>query len=319
MYKYSTIAELIDMLDGYWERNDTYELRYEHDPKYDLLDVKLYKDGALVHHAVCDETFDIVSLFRDYCVGDAELYAFIAQAKDFEYRPLPGEGEYTTPGGDITLSERVLITDPCYDPGIWCNGELRGVRPGKWHTKVIARYSAWGEYRENDLIAWHESVEEPTFDQYEDSGISVGVDSGTAGIFDYDHYVKKYKDEEWRETMSFGTSDYDDCVKDKRNKLQERCYVEWQQVLKQLETIDDTRERHAHLSMHRYDLACKYGFDPGQFTHDGYVRRIHNRAYTDGHGVACTSGFGDGVYDCYVAKQDGEIVAIRLDFDVVGE
>lgn len=319
MYKYSTIAELIDMLDGYWERNDTYELRYEHDTEYDLLDVRLYKDGTLVHHAVCDETFDIVGLFRDYCVGDAELYAFIAQAKDFEYKPLPGEGEYTTPGGDITLSEHVIITDPCYDPGISCNGELHNVRPGKWHTKVIARYSAWGGYRENDLVAWHESVKEPTFDQYEDSGISVGVDSGTAGIFDYDHYVKKYKDEEWRETMSFGTCDYDDCVKDKRNKLQERCYKEWQQVLKQLETIDDTGERHAHISMHRYDLACKYGFDPGQFTHDGFVRRIHNRAYTDGHGVACTSGFGDGVYGCYVAKQDGDIIAIRLDFDVVDE
>ena len=227
MYQYSTIAELIDMLDGYWERNDTYELRYEHDTKYDLLDVKLYEDGTLVHHAVCDETFDIVGLFRDYCVGNAESYAFIAQAKDFEYRPLPGKGEYTTPGGDITLSEHVIVTDPCYDPGIWCNGELHNVRPGKWHTKVIARYSAWGEYRENDLIAWHESVEEPAFDQYKDSGISVGVDSGTTGIFDYDHYIKKYKDEEWRETMSFGTCDYDDCVKDKRNKLQERCYVEW--------------------------------------------------------------------------------------------
>lgn len=319
MYKYSTIAELIDMLDGYWKRNDTYELRYEHDTSYDLLDVKLYKDGTLVHHAVCDETFDIVSLFRDYCVGDAELYAFIAQAKDFEYRPLPGEGEYTTPGGDITLSEHVIVTDPCYDPGIWCSGELHDVRPGKWHTKVIARYSAWDDYRVNDLIAWHESVEEPAFDQYENSGIDVGVDSGTAGIFDYDHYVKKYKDEEWRDHMSSGTCDYDDCVKDKRNKLQERCYAEWQQAIEQLESIDDARERHAHLSMHRYDLACKYGFDPGRFTHDGYVRRIHNRAYTDEHGVACTSGFGDGDYGCYVAKQDGDIVAIRLDFDVVAE
>ena len=319
MYQYSTIAELIDMLDGYWERNVTYELRYEHDTSYDLLDVKLYKDGTLVHHAVCDETFDIVSLFRDYCVGDAELYAFIAQAKDFEYRPLPGEGEYTTPGGDITLSEHVIVTDPCYDPGIWCNGELHDVRPGKWHTKVIARYSAWDDYRVNDLIAWHESVEEPAFDQYENSGIDVGVDSGTAGIFDYDHYVKKYKDEEWRDHMSSGTCDYDDCVKDKRNKLQERCYAEWQQAIEQLESIDDARERHAHLSMHRYDLACKYGFDPGRFTHDGFVRRIHNRAYTDEHGVACTSGFGDGVYGCYVAKQDGDIIAIRLGFDVVAE
>ena len=36
MYKYSTIVELIDALDAYWEQNDTYELRYEHDTKYDL-------------------------------------------------------------------------------------------------------------------------------------------------------------------------------------------------------------------------------------------------------------------------------------------
>ena len=317
MYPYSTITELIDALDRYWQRNDTYELRYEHDTKYDLLDVKLYKDGTLLHHAVCDETFDIVGLFRDYCVSDAELYAFIAQAKDFEYRPRPGEGEYTTPGGDITLSEHVITSDPCYDPGIWCNGELRDVRPGKWHTKVIARYSAWDDYRVNDLIAWHESVEEPEFDQYENSDIDVGVDSGTAGIFDYNHYVEKYKDEEWREYMSFGTSDYEDHVKDERNKLQERCYADWQQATRHMHTLNDLSERSRYLAAARYDITCKYGFDPGRFTYDGYVRRIHNRAYTDGYGVACSSGFGDGVYDCYVAKQDGEIVAIRLDFDVV--
>ena len=317
MYPYSTITELIDALDACWQRNDTHELRYEHDTEYDLLDVKLYKDGTLVHHAVCDELFDLKDLFRDYCVDNPELYTFIKQVDDFKYKPLPGADAYTTPADDITLSEHVIITDPCYDPGLWCNGELHNVRPGKWHTKVITRYSAWGEYRENDLIAWHESVEEPAFDQYENSGIDVGVDSGIAGIFDYDHYVKNYKDEEWREYMSFGTCDYDDCAKDQRNKLQERCYTEWQQAIRQLKTIDDARERHARLSMVRYELHSKYGFDPGRFMSDGTVRRIHHRAYTDGHGVACSSGFGDGVYDCYVAKQDGEIVAIRLDFDVL--
>ena len=31
MHKYSTISELIDALDAYWEHNDTYKLRYEHD------------------------------------------------------------------------------------------------------------------------------------------------------------------------------------------------------------------------------------------------------------------------------------------------
>lgn len=217
------------------------------------------------------------------------------------------------------MSEHVIITDPCYDPGIWCNGELHNVRPGKWHTKVIARYSAWDSYRVNDLIAWHESVEEPAFDQYENSGIEVGVDSATAGIFDYDHYVKKYKDEEWREYMSFGTCDYEDHVKDERNKLQEQCYAGWKQAIEHMHTLNDLGEQTRYLAGARTDLYRKYGFDPGGFTVDGYVRRIHNRAYTDGHGVACTSGFGDGGYDCYIAKQDGEIVAIRLDFDVVDE
>ena len=319
MYKYSTISELIDALDAYWERSDTYELQYEHDTKYDLLDVKLYKDNTLLHHAVCDELFDLKDLFRHQCVNNPELYAFINQVENFKYKPLPGADAYTTPADDITLSEHVIITDPCYDPGIWCNGELHNVRPGKWHTKVVARYSSWDGFRENDLIAWHESVEEPAFDQYEDTGIDVGVDSGNAGIFDYDHYVKKYKDEEWREYMSFGTCDYDDCVKDKRNKLQERCYLEWQKAIEHMHTLNDLGEKSRYLSDARNELAFKYGFDPGWFTYDGYVRRIHHRAYTDGHGVCCSSGFGDGVYGCYVAKQDGEIVAIRLDFDVVDD
>ena len=151
MHKYSTISELIDALDAYWERSDTYELQYEHDTEYDLLDVKLYKDNTLLHHAVCDELFDLKDLFRHQCVNNPELYAFINQVENFKYKPLPGADAYTTPADDITLSEHVIITDPCYDPGIWCNGELHNVRPGKWHTKVIARYSSWGSFRSHRL------------------------------------------------------------------------------------------------------------------------------------------------------------------------
>lgn len=316
MYKYSTIAELIDALDAYWERNDTYELRYEYDTEYDLLDVKLYKDGELLHHAVCDELFDLKDRFKDYCVDNPELYAFIKQVDDFKYKPLPGAYEQHTIEGDIVLPEHVIVTDPCYDPGIWCNGELHNVRPGKYHTKVITKLSSWLGMgtRISDLVVWHESIEEPDFRAYEETDINVGVDSGTAGIFDYNHYVKKYKDEEWRDYMSFGTLDYDEFVKDEPDKLQQRCYVEWQQALVHLEGIEPLGERCEFVDTTRNYLWDKYGFDPCQFTNDGFMRRRHNRAYTDGHGVACSSGDGDGVYGCFIAKQDDEIVAIRLDF-----
>jgi len=41
MYTYSTIPELIKLLDEHWQNNETFVLQYKHDKKYDLIEFTL--------------------------------------------------------------------------------------------------------------------------------------------------------------------------------------------------------------------------------------------------------------------------------------
>ena len=43
------------------------------------------------------------------------------------------------------VSERMAVSDPCYDTDVWCRGELQDVLPGIWEASVIKRDEGeWG-------------------------------------------------------------------------------------------------------------------------------------------------------------------------------
>lgn len=86
------------------------------------------------------------------------------------------------------VSGILIISDPCYERGIWCQGKLEGVPRGKWFAsveveegeggRVMALMAARAGYRSVGWIrmGWRK---EP---------FEVGVDSGQAGLFDVAHY-----------------------------------------------------------------------------------------------------------------------------------
>lgn len=92
--------------------------------------------------------------------------------------------------GTVELSNKVVVSDPCYPSGTWCAEELNCVRPGTWSVDVaIDEIDSWGE-RLYILEASHSDVTSDAKLTWETAG-TLGVDSGSMSIFDSQYYRRK--------------------------------------------------------------------------------------------------------------------------------
>ena len=95
-----------------------------------------------------------------------------------------------TIGSFECVSGKFAVSDPCYDTGVWCRGELENIKRGKWNAEVgMVDAGEWG-IRVGLLSAQHESCDEDAKGDLTEHAaeFEVGVDSGQAGIFDATHY-----------------------------------------------------------------------------------------------------------------------------------
>ena len=114
----------------------------------------------------------------------------------------------------IKLGNKVMVSDPCYGLGTWCQGVLENVLPG--NQKCDVEYSDEGEWGErvSAIEVVHENYNRPV--EFEPEDFEVGVDSGQAGIFDYNYYIKYHTDskerdhvdDEWYDMVCNHTSEY---------------------------------------------------------------------------------------------------------------
>ena len=80
----------------------------------------------------------------------------------------------------ITLSENVMVSDPCYSPDTWCQTKLDNVLPGLYNVDVQKSDEGdWG-VRVSSITVIHEDYEDT--DDWEQHS-ECGVDSGQCGIF----------------------------------------------------------------------------------------------------------------------------------------
>lgn len=112
--------------------------------------------------------------------------------------------------GTINLNDKVRVSDPCYDVNTWCAGTLDNVLTGtyKCYSQDVDT-GDWG-VRIASIEVRHEDYldVEPT----ELQNIDVGVDSGQAGIYDYDYFAKNKEDKDredaWYERVCVHTGGY---------------------------------------------------------------------------------------------------------------
>jgi hypothetical protein len=83
-------------------------------------------------------------------------------------------------------SGKLIVTDPCYDVGTWCQGVIEHVKKGAWSVEVDYEKR---EQRCGVLEVRHIDARESD-DGWEKMSFEVGVDSGQAGIFDFSAYPK---------------------------------------------------------------------------------------------------------------------------------
>ncbi len=95
----------------------------------------------------------------------------------------------------------MMVSDPCYSRGTWCQCDKIKAKNGVWHATVnMKKYDSWGE-RCASLTAIHESIVEKNHSliPWYETEAEIGVDSGQAGIYDSKHYTDRDADSSWYE------------------------------------------------------------------------------------------------------------------------
>ena len=90
----------------------------------------------------------------------------------------------------IVLYNQVMVSDPCYEVGTWCQHKLTNVLPGEYQTMVMKfdNYShSWGP-RNSFIIAVHKDHNTEDKLNWRKVVADIGVDSGQAGIFSMETY-----------------------------------------------------------------------------------------------------------------------------------
>jgi hypothetical protein len=165
--------------------------------------------------------------------------------------------------GSFTIeSGKVMVSDPCYDRGTWCQAVIDNVKNGRWNGYVVRKPDPYNPFPTEQIdICSRIFAVHVGCDNHEDTqsvectepiNKEIGVDSGQAGIFDLNHFhggADQYGDKGW------------------------------------------------------YDLCCE------ATAHDVFGADVIFG------GMVSSSGYGDGGYECYVARNDqGEVISIELVF-----
>jgi hypothetical protein len=80
----------------------------------------------------------------------------------------------------ITLSENVMVSDPCYSLDTWCQTKLSNVLPGKYNVDVDkSDLGDWGVRVSSITVVHEDYVDDGDWEQHSECG----VDSGQCGVF----------------------------------------------------------------------------------------------------------------------------------------
>lgn len=210
--------------------------------------------------------------------------------------------------GKITLSDKVRVTDPCYDVDTWCAGTLENVLPGEFNCSYIHEDKEWfmGKLidRVTSMEVRHESYPDIDPTEYV-PGIDVGVDSDQAGIFDYPMYKEYFK----KEYQSLEKRDY-----------YEDIYPELQNLKKEVSLMEGENTEEVFQLKRTIELYESYKSSIRKYEYSNSSKReimssVNTGDTIDNRGFVTASGDGDGSYALFVGRnEDGKIVSMKIDY-----
>jgi len=103
----------------------------------------------------------------------------------------------------IKLSNRVIVSDPCYDLDVSCKYITDKMCPGEYDVSVeYSSDTSWGK-RVATLTVEHKDYKS-SYLPWEETSNDIGVDSGQCGIFNLEEYRNDEKSKEYNLPLAFG-------------------------------------------------------------------------------------------------------------------
>lgn len=98
--------------------------------------------------------------------------------------------------GRINLGSKVIMTDPCYELGTWCTETIENMRAGEYVACAAVCEEESDDWCAGRIMAQYVLPEGMTIEEFKGRSqkfTDIGVDSATAGIFDYDFFKEAKK------------------------------------------------------------------------------------------------------------------------------
>lgn len=207
----------------------------------------------------------------------------------------------------ITLGSEVYVTDPCYEPDLWCCNKVENVLAGDY----IAIMKENNENRVESLTVTHKDYVNQKL-EYTLADFVVGVDSGQAGIVDKEYYDKNQSDDYFynEKVKTFGYEMIPATEQEIELAETIKNYYKRSKPSNDKEEREKNRELLKHINEENMqDWFCIA-------TNHQRRKFINLLATPDNKGAFKRTMYGDGGYPVYLARnKNSEIISIKIDYN----
>lgn len=301
------MGELAKLIDEHFVNTEQCKLEYDYDSNYDTLTLRIIDSGEVKFNA----ELDIYNVgYRTQLIGLQSYETirwFYSQWDNFKrdifYAPIER--------ASIELGADAIIADPCSNLDDEDNEiiKLKNVKQGRWLVEARPINTAEHGDAHGDVILWHESVSQPL--SFQLGEIATNVESYRIGVYDAEH-LRTIKEtdsekraEKWCEKI---VTTKPDMLSRKPITPLQRKYLD--QAKAMLDTLGENS--FGFNSEVNYLLSAYQMDDTTLFDECYYHDKI--KMWNDKKSIVVQTGDLQP-YQTLIAKDKGEIVAIKLELE----